>query len=125
MASTSVGIVLVASFLTVFLAMYTAIIERTREIGVLKALGASRLYIIREIVLESMVLCALGAVVGVALAACVQAVVDSRYPLMTMHLSVRWVATAVVTGLVGGICGALYPAMRAARLDPEEALSYI
>jgi len=123
--SLSTVIVLVASFLTVFLAMYTAVIERIREIGVLKALGASKLYIVHEIVVESLVICVLGALVGVAFATVARAAVEMRYPLMTMHLSVRWILTAVGTALAGGILGAVYPAQRAARLDPQEALSYI
>jgi putative ABC transport system permease protein len=118
-----VGVASVLSALVVMLAMYTTITERTREIGILKAMGASRRYIINEIEREALVISALGLVVGFAFAAGAGFLIHKATGLI-FEFGGWWALTAAVIGLLGGAVGALYPAVRAANLDPVNALAY-
>ncbi|HLM55666.1 MAG TPA: ABC transporter permease [Pyrinomonadaceae bacterium] len=111
------------SALVVMLAMYTTITERTREIGVLKALGASRGFIVGEIVKEALLISVFGVAVGFAASFLAGYLIQNSYGLM-FEYSWAWGLTAAVIGLLGGALGALYPAVRAANLDPVSALAY-
>jgi len=112
------------SFLVILLAMYTTIIERTREIGVLKALGAGKLYIIRLVMTESLIICVLGVLVGYALSVGGRALIVGLFPTLTVDLMPSQFLVAALLGICGGLLGALYPAYRAAKLDPVEALNF-
>jgi putative ABC transport system permease protein len=118
-----VGLGAIVSALVVMLAMYTTITERTREIGILKALGASRSFIISEIVKEALLISASGLVVGFILSFIASYFIRRTYGLI-FDFSWGWMITAAMIGLLGGSIGALYPAIRAANLDPVNALSY-
>jgi putative ABC transport system permease protein len=118
-----VGVASVLSALVVMLAMYTTITERTREIGILKAMGASRRYIISEIEREALVISALGLVVGFAFAAGAGFLIHKTTGLI-FEFGGWWGLTAAAIGLIGGAVGAFYPAVRAANLDPVHALAY-
>ena len=112
------------SFLVTLLAMYSTIIERTREIGILKSLGASRSYIVQLILKESLVVCLLGVITGFILTIVLIAVITTRFPTVPINIPPAWVATAILIAFAGGILGALYPAIKAAKLDPVKALGY-
>jgi putative ABC transport system permease protein len=118
-----VGLAAVVSGLVVMLAMHTTITERTREIGILKAMGASRRYIIREIELEALLISAMGLIVGFVLAGLTGFVIHKTTSLI-FEFGGWWALTAALIGLVGGALGAFYPAARAANLDPVTALAY-
>jgi putative ABC transport system permease protein len=113
----------IVSALVVMLAMHTTITERTREIGILKAMGASRRYIISEIEREALVISFLGLLVGFALAALAGLGIHKTTGLI-FEFSGWWAMTAAVIGLAGGALGAFDPAARAANLDPVTALAY-
>jgi putative ABC transport system permease protein len=113
----------VVSALVVMLAMHTTITERTREIGILKAMGASRTYIIGEIEREALLISFLGLLVGFALAAAAGFGIHKATGLI-FEFGWKWALTAAVIGLLGGAIGAFYPAARAANLDPVAALAY-
>ncbi|HEV2913952.1 MAG TPA: ABC transporter permease [Pyrinomonadaceae bacterium] len=113
----------VVSTLVVMLAMYTTITERTREIGMLKAMGASRGYIIGVIEKEAILISALGLVVGFTVALIAGTLIHRTYGLI-FEYGWTWAAAAAAIGLLGGALGALYPAVRAANLDAVSALSY-
>lgn len=115
---------LVVSLLVVLLAMYMTILEKTREIGILKSLGASRRLIMANIVLESVLLTGGGVVAGYALTAAAVGALRARYPLLTVEITPFWIALAGGLGILSGLLGALYPAWFAARQDPVKALSY-
>jgi putative ABC transport system permease protein len=121
-AVTAVGLVI--SFLVIALSMYTAVLERTREVGILKSLGAGWGFIVGSIVAESVLLCLGGVVAGLGLAALLKTVIERALPLMTVSLTAQWIGVAAGLGIGGGILGALYPARKAARLDPVVSLSY-
>ncbi len=118
-----VGLAAVVSALVVMLAMYTTITERTREIGILKAMGASRGYIIGIIEKEAILISLIGLAAGFILSVIAGYLIHRVYGLF-FEYSWGWALTAAVIGLGGGILGALYPAMRASNLDPVNALAY-
>jgi putative ABC transport system permease protein len=118
-----VGLAAVVSALVVMLAMYTTITERTREIGILKAMGASRGYIVGIIEKEAILISLIGLVVGFALSVIAGFFIHEVYGLV-FEYSWQWALTAAAIGLLGGILGALYPAWRASNLDPVNALAY-
>jgi putative ABC transport system permease protein len=119
-----IGIAVVIGFLVIFLSMYTTIIERTREIGVLKALGASKPYIVRIILSETTLLCATGVVGGIALSFLMRSIFIKIFPTLTILITPSWILRAGLIAVVGGLLGAAYPAWIASRKDPVEALAY-
>ena len=119
-----ITIAVAIGFLVIFLSMYTTIIERTREIGVLKSLGASKAYIVEIILSETTLLSLLGVAVGVGLSYLLRSIFISIFPSMTILISARWILIAAGIAIVGGLLGASYPALIASRKDPVEALAY-
>jgi putative ABC transport system permease protein len=119
-----IGIAVVVGFLVTFLSMYTTIVERTREIGTLKALGASKAMIIKLVLNESALLCVAGLAAGAALSFAAKAVLHDVYPSLPLLMTALWVARAGAIAVTGGLLGAAYPAWAASRKDPVEALAY-
>ena len=118
-----VGLAAVVSALVVMLAMYTTITERTREIGILKAMGASRGYIVGIIEKEAILISVIGLVVGFVVSLIAGFLIHKVYGLV-FEYSLAWALVAAAIGVIGGILGALYPAWRASNLDPVNALAY-
>jgi putative ABC transport system permease protein len=110
--------------LVIFLTMYTTVIERTRDIGVLKALGADRLFIVRALLTESAALCALGILAGVGLSYAVRGAFLAGFPTLSILITPGWLLRAAGIALLGATFGASYPAWMASRKDVVEALSY-
>jgi len=117
-------VALAVCFLFVMLTMYTLVLQRTREIGILKSLGASRRYLLGIAVAESVLICLGGTVMGIGLSFGARWLIETLMPLATVRIEPRWLAAAVGVGVVGGAISALYPGYRAARLDPAVALAY-
>ncbi len=122
--NTMIGLAVAIGFLVIFLSMYTTIIERTREIGVLKSLGASKAYIIRVILSETTLLCVAGTIVGIGLSYSARSLFLHLFPTLTILISFEWIFRAAVIAIVGGLIGSSYPAWLASRKDPVEALAY-
>ena len=118
-----VGLASVVSALVVMLAMYTTITERTREIGILKALGASRSYIVGIIEKEAIIISLIGLVAGFVVSLVAGYFITKFYGLL-FEYSWTWTLTAAAIGILGGVLGALYPAWRASNLDAVNALAY-
>jgi putative ABC transport system permease protein len=118
-----VGLAAIVSALVVMLAMYTTITERTREIGILKAMGASRGYIVGIIEKEAILISVIGLIAGFGISALAGYAIHKVYGLV-FEYSWQWALTAAAIGLIGGIIGALYPAWKASSLDPVNALAY-
>jgi putative ABC transport system permease protein len=118
-----IGFGLVISVLVILLAMYTTIIERTREIGILKSLGASKKFIVFTIEKEAALISAMGVVLGFIAAVVGKLWLEANTRLM-VELEPKWLVIAALIGIFGGVVGAIYPALRAANLDPVEAISY-
>ncbi len=119
-----IGIGVVVGFLVVFLSMYTAVLERTREIGILKALGASPGYILGILLRETVLLAIIGCIAGILMTYGTQVLMRAFAPTFPMDIVKRWWPAAALIALIGSLIGALYPGFKAARQDAIEALSY-
>ena len=110
--------------LVIFLTMYTTVIERTRDIGVLKSLGADQSFIIRALLTESAALCVFGIIAGVGLSYAIRAAFLAGFPTLSILITPGWILRAAGIALLGALFGASYPAWLASRKDAVEALSY-
>lgn len=120
MISVAVGI----GFLVIFLSMYTTITERTREIGILKSLGAGKRYIMGVILREASLLSIIGILAGYCGTWLVKRAIVATFPTLTVELTLHWALWAGLLAIGGSLLGAFYPAIRAARLDPVDSLAY-
>jgi putative ABC transport system permease protein len=118
-----VGVAAIISALVILLTMYTTVTERTRQIGILKSLGMSNAQIAWTIAQEAMLISFCGIAAGVALTILIRFVL-TRITTLEVEISPLVLVITLLVGLIGGALGALYPALRAARLDAVEALSY-
>ena len=114
---------MVVCFLFILLTMYTIVIERTREIGVLKSLGVTRFDLLKLSICEALIISIAGAAIGIGLSLTAKYVLAIVRPLLTVDLSTELLIIAVLVAVIGGVLSALYPGWRAARLDPALALS--
>ncbi len=119
-----IGVAVIIGFIVIFQSMYTAVMERTREIGILKSLGASKLYIINVILRETALLAVVGVIVGIALSFLSRWGIRTKFPLQTIMINGEWILRASIIAITGALLGALYPAMKAAQKDPIDALAY-
>ncbi|MFB3917918.1 MAG: ABC transporter permease [Terriglobales bacterium] len=119
-----IAVSVVIGFIVIFQAMYTAVMERTREIGILKSLGASRLYIVNVILRETGLLALAGIVLGIGISYAARIGIVTRFPTLPVIIEVPWIGYATVIAILGALLGALYPAFKAARKDPIDALAY-
>jgi putative ABC transport system permease protein len=119
-----IGLAVIVGFLVVFLSMYTAVLERTREIGILKALGASPGYILGILLRETTLLAIVGTIAGILMSYGTKSLMNIFVPTMTTVIVPDWWPWGGLIALAGSIVGALYPGMKAARQDPIEALAY-
>jgi putative ABC transport system permease protein len=120
-----IGIALIVGFITVTMAMYTAVLERTREIGILKALGASSGYIMNLLFRETLLIAIVGSVLGI--------VMTSGSKWLMMHAAPASLAQETVYGwwpiasgisIMGALSGAVFPAWKAVKQDVIQALAY-
>jgi putative ABC transport system permease protein len=119
-----VGISMIIGFIVIFQAMYTAVMERTREIGILKSMGASKLYIVNVILRETVMLALGGIVAGILVSLVARAGIRYRLPTLPVVVTGGWILRATIIAVVGAVLGALYPAYKAAQKDPIDALAY-
>jgi putative ABC transport system permease protein len=118
-----VGISLVVGGIVIMNIMLVSVMERTREIGVRKAIGARRRDIVIQVLIESATLSGVGALFGVLVGIGLTWLVRSVSPLPAA-VAPQWVSMGVALGVVVGMIAGVYPAARAATLDPVDALRY-
>jgi putative ABC transport system permease protein len=119
-----IGIAVVIGFLVIFQSMYTAVMERTREIGILKSMGAGKFSIVSVILRETGLLAIVGIILGVVCSYILSVLVHVKFPKQAFLVTPHWVFLSVCIAMGGAFFGALYPAFKAARKDPIDALSY-
>jgi putative ABC transport system permease protein len=120
-----IGIAIVIAFAVVCLSMYMAVLQRTREIGILKSLGASRAYVLQLIVAEAFAMGVCGTVLGIVLSFGGRWLIHAFVPAsVTQAIVYDWWPRSGAIALLASLLGALYPGLHAARQDPIEALAY-
>lgn len=121
----AIGIAVIIGFIVIFQSMYTAVMERTREIGILKSLGASKLYIVRVILRETLMVAIAGILVGYGFSVFGRAELVHSFPtLRVLPITPQWALYSALIAVGGAMLGALYPAFKAAQKDPIDALAY-
>lgn len=119
-----IGISMIIGFIVIFQAMYTAIMERTREIGILKSLGAGKLYIVNVVLRETLLLAIGGILLGIILSYSAKVGLKMHFHTLPVAISSSLLVKASVIALIGSLLGAFYPAIKAAQKDPIDALAY-
>lgn len=121
---TVITIAVIVGFLVIFQSLYTAVMERTREIGILKSMGASKFYILNVILREALLVAIAGIIVGIIGAQILKFGLELHLAKFSFQLTGMWRLYAALIALGGALLGALYPAWKAARKDPIDALAY-
>jgi putative ABC transport system permease protein len=119
-----IGVAVCIGFIVIFQAMYTAVMERTREIGILKSLGASKAYIVQVILRETLLMALAGVVLGILLSLSTAEGIRHKFPTLRVLITNGWILRATLIAFAGAILGAIYPAIKAAQKDPVDALAY-
>jgi putative ABC transport system permease protein len=119
-----IGISMVIGFIVIFQAMYAAVMERTREIGILKSLGASKLYIVNVILRETLLISIGGIILGFGVSYAARAGLHHKFQTLPILITPEWLLRATIIAIIGSILGAFYPALKAAQKDPIDALAY-
>jgi putative ABC transport system permease protein len=120
-----IGVSVVVGFIVVFMAMYTAVLERTREIGILKAVGGSSSLILNLLFRETLLLALIGSVLGILLTYVTQWSMKHSVPASLVQETVyAWWPIATGIAVAGALLGAIVPGLKAVKQDVTEALSY-
>jgi putative ABC transport system permease protein len=120
-----VGVAVIVGFIVVFMAMYTAVLERTREIGILKAVGASSGLILNILFRETLLLALMGAALGIVLTYGTQWLMKHAMSAMLVQETVYdWWPISAGIAVAGALLGAIVPGVKAVKQDVTEALSY-
>ncbi len=119
-----IALAVVIGFLGILLSRYTTTLERTREIGVLRSLGASKAFVARIFLVESALLCAARILAGIGLSYLAQGVLTSLFPTLSVQITSAWLLRAATIAWGAGLAGAAYPAWLASRRNPIQALAY-
>ena len=120
-----IGIAIVVGFIVVSMAMYTAVLERTREIGILKALGASSSCILDLLFRETLVIAVIGTGLGIAMTYGTQWLMMHAVPAsLTQETVYKWWPIAGAISITGALLGAIFPGWKAVKQDVIQALSY-
>jgi putative ABC transport system permease protein len=116
-----VALALVVGGIVIMNIMLVSVVERTREIGLRKALGARRRDIMWQMLVEAATLSGLGALIGIGLGVALAQIVRASTPLPAT-ISPFWISVATIMGVTVGMLAGIYPASRASLLDPVVAL---
>ena len=116
-------IALVIAFLFIMVTLYTMVLQRTREIAILRSCGATGLFILRQVLAESVLLTGLGTAIGIGLSFPAAWAIRAARPLLTVAITWQWIALAIAAAAAGALLSGLWPAWRAVKIDVVEALT--
>ncbi|MBT9332189.1 ABC transporter permease [Paracidobacterium acidisoli] len=119
-----ISIAFIVGFLVIFQSMYTAVLERTREIGILKSMGASKAYVVNVVLREAAVVAIVGIILGIGVTQLIHLGMSYKFPTLPFIIGPAWFLRCIVIALIGSVLGALYPAWKASSKDPVDALAY-
>jgi putative ABC transport system permease protein len=120
-----IGVAVIVGFIVVFMAMHTAVLERTREIGILKAVGGSSGFILDLLLRETLLLSILGTIMGILLTYGTQWLMQHAVPAsLTQETVYAWWPIAGAIAIAGALLGVIVPAIKAINQDATEALTY-
>ncbi|HWB32326.1 MAG TPA: FtsX-like permease family protein [Acidobacteriaceae bacterium] len=120
-----IGVAVIVGFIVVFMAMYTAVLERTREIGIIKAVGGGPGLVLQILLRETLLLAILGTVVGILMTFGTKWIMRHTVPASLVQETVYiWWIYAGLIAIVGALLGAVVPGYKAVHQDVTEALSY-
>jgi putative ABC transport system permease protein len=120
-----IGVAVIVGFIVVFMAMYTAVLERTREIGIIKAVGGSSGLVLDLLLRETLLLAVLGSLVGIAMTYGTQWLMQHSVPASLVQETVYyWWPIAGGIAIAGAMLGVIVPGVKAVKQDVTEALSY-
>ena len=117
------GVALSIAFLFIMITLHTMVIQRNRDIAILKSSGASNWCIRRQVMGESAILTMAGALLGVVMAYGAGWLIQTIKPLYTVEITLKWVLIALAAAAAGAIVSSIYPAWQAARIDISEVLA--
>ena len=117
------AITLIVAVLFILVTLFTIVVQRTREIAILKSMGSTWRHMLVEVWCESLLLTWAGAMAGVGMSFAAAALIEGLAPLLTVTITPGWIAVGVLSALAGGTLAAVYPAWFAARVDVVEALN--
>ncbi len=116
------AITLVIAFLFIMVTLYTMVLQRTREIAILKSMGAGAAFLMRQVLAESMLLTAAGTAVGIGMSLASAWAIQHLRPDLTVSITAGWIGVALLAAAAGGLLAGLYPAWRAIGVDVAESL---
>ncbi len=119
-----IAISMIIGFIVIFQAMYAAVMERTREIGILKSLGAGKLYIVNVILRETLLISIGGIILGIIVSYAARTGLHAKFQTLPILITPHWLLNATIIAIIGSMLGAFYPALKAAQKDPIDALAY-
>jgi len=117
------AVAMVIAFLFIMITLYTMVLQRTRDIAILKSSGASKSFIVRQLLAESILLTGAGMAAGIVLSLLAGMLIEFLRPLLTVTITWEWIARAGVAAAAGALLSALYPAWLATRVDMVEVLA--
>jgi putative ABC transport system permease protein len=120
-----IGIAVIVGFIVVSIAMYTAVLERTREIGILKSMGASSFYILNLLVRETLLIAIIGVIAGILLTYATRWLIMHAVPAsLTQEIVYSWWPIAAAIAIAGALLGVIFPGWKAVKQDAIVALAY-
>ena len=119
-----IGVAVIVGFIVVFMAMYTAVLERTREIGIIKAVGGSSGLVLSLLLRETLLLAIFGSLLGIVLTYGTQWLMHALPSSLVQETVYEWWAYAGAIAIVGAMLGVIVPGLKAVKQDVTEALSY-
>lgn len=120
---TANAITLAVACLFILVSLYTMVIQRQREIAILKSMGARRRFILGQVLSESLIISVAGTAVGIGLSFPAAMGIEAFRPVLTVRITWEWIGVAAASALIVGTLAAIYPAWKATRIDVVEALT--